>query len=144
VTIPNNHNLHSTVTERRQKYADLKEKRIRIWQLKTAYIIPLVPSITGATPKNLPTYSTELNPSWEANRFSASQEIPRILRNPKVHYRVHNSPPPVPILSQISLVPILLPEIHLDIILPSTPGSPKWSFSFRFSHQNPVHTSSLP
>jgi len=24
--------------------------------------------------------------SWEANRFSASQEIPRILRNPKVHY----------------------------------------------------------
>ena len=24
------------------------------------------------------TYSTELSPSWEANRFSASQEIPRI------------------------------------------------------------------
>jgi len=27
--------------------------------------------------------------SWEANWFPASQEIPRITRNPKVHYRTH-------------------------------------------------------
>jgi len=26
------------------------------------------------------------SPSWEANRFAASQEIPRISRNLKVHY----------------------------------------------------------
>ena len=31
-----------------------------------------------------------LTPWWEANWFAASHEIPRISRNPKVHYRTHN------------------------------------------------------
>jgi hypothetical protein len=37
----------------------------------------------------------EQRPSWEANSFSASQEIPRILWNTEVHYCIHKSPPPV-------------------------------------------------
>ena len=40
------------------------------------------------------------SPSWEANWFAASQEIPRISRNPEVHYRTHKCPPPVSILGQ--------------------------------------------
>jgi len=35
------------------------------------------------------------SPSWEANWFAASQEIPRISRNPKVHYRTHKGQPHV-------------------------------------------------
>ena len=84
------------------------------------------------------TYSMEKSPSWAANWFAASQEIPRILWNPKVHYRIHKCPPPVLIMSQLEIVHN--PKSHslkipLNVILPSTPGSPQWSLLLKFPHQ---------
>ena len=93
------------------------------------------------------THSMVQSPSWEANWFAASQEIPRILWNLKVHYRTHKRPPPIPILDQPNLVHRTtshLLEIHPNIIHPSTPRSPQWSLSLRFPHQDPIHPLSTP
>ena len=73
---------------------------------------------------------------------AASQEIPHISRNPKVHYRTHKRPPTVSILGQPN--PVHIPtshflEIHPNIIHPSTPRSPQWSPSIKFPHQDPIH-----
>jgi len=79
------------------------------------------------------------SPTCEANWFEASQEIPRISRNPNVHYRTHKRPPPLSILGESNPVHIPTPhllEIRPNIIHPSTPRSPQWSPSFRFSEQD--------
>jgi hypothetical protein len=82
------------------------------------------------------------SPSWAANWFAASKEIPRISRNPKVHYRTHKRPPSVSILGQLN--PVHIPtshrlQSHPNITHPSTPRSPQWSLSLRFPHQDPIH-----
>jgi len=99
------------------------------------------------------TYSMVQSPSWEGNWFAASQEIPCISRNPKVHYRTRKRPSPISILGPPNPVHIHtshLLEIHPNIIHPSTPRSPQWTLSLRFPHQDPInpplltHTRHMP
>jgi len=89
---------------------------------------------------------TEQSFYWEANIFSASQEIPNILWNTKFHYCVYKCVPVVPILSQINSVQFIF-YINFSIILPYIPRcsnhlflagfSTKIPFAFLFS---PMHT----
>jgi hypothetical protein len=98
----------------------------------------------------------ELTPSWEAASCAAAQELPNILWKPKVHYRVHQSLPLVPILSHINpgyTTLSYLAKIHFNIIHPPTscgllPSgfSTSIQYSFLFSPvcaTHPAYSSSL-
>jgi len=66
----------------------------------------------------------------EDNSFTASQEIPRILRNPMVDYRIRNSPPPGPNLSHMNpfhALPSHFFQNNFNIICPFMSRSFKWS-----------------
>jgi hypothetical protein len=68
----------------------------------------------------------ELNPFWEVASCAATQELPNILWNTEVHYRVHKSPPLVPIVSQINAVhitPSYFSKIYFNITHPPTSWS---------------------
>ena len=83
------------------------------------------------------TYSTVQSPSWASDWLGASQEIPRISRNPKVHYRTHKRPPPVPILGEPN--PVHIPTSHLleirpNIIHPSTPRSAHYLLTYLLTY----------
>lgn len=74
----------------------------------------------------------EHRPSWETSTSSTSQDIPRTLRNPKIHWVIHKRPPTVPILGQVCLVrayPTHFFKIHFNITLPSKPRSSKCTLS---------------
>jgi hypothetical protein len=63
------------------------------------------------------TYSIQHSPSWKANWFSASQEIPCILWKLEVHCRNHKCPPHVPVLRQINPVHAPLPTSRRSILI---------------------------
>jgi len=77
----------------------------------------------------------------EADSDPTNQEIPRLLSNPKVHYRVHNSPELDTILSHMNLVHTFrhyICTIHSNIIFPSMPRSSEWHLPLRFRDRNLV------
>ena len=85
------------------------------------------------------------SPSCEANRFSASHEIPRIICYPKDHYRIHKCPPPVPIQSQLNTFHTPIPKSWRSILILSYHLC--WVFqvvlSLRFPNQNHEYASPL-
>ena len=149
------HGVSVTCCFRWPHYVPLKNLKKWTPQYSGTYLMNWILNHQRISPKHvheiytidLLTHSMVQSPSWEANWFAASQEIPQISRNPKVHYRTHKRPPTVSILGQP--YPVHIPtshplEIHPNIIHPSTPRSPQWSHPLRFPHQDPIHPLSSP
>ena len=89
---------------------------------------------------------------WKGNSFLAHWEITNILWNLKVLYHVRNSPFCITLETAhylyvlwsrwIQSMRYIIFKIYCNIVLPSLSKSSKWSFSFRFSHHNPLYFSS--
>jgi len=78
-----------------------------------------VPSILPRKLTDRTTLLSERSPSWDAKISPTIQEIPHISCNQTVHYRVHNSPPHIPNLSQINPVHTLATYLISIAILSS-------------------------
>jgi len=90
------------------------------------------------------------SPSREANWSAASQETPRISRNPKVHYHTHKRPPPISILGQPNPVHIHtshLLEIRSNIFTEATEnksGGTRWCSLLRHCATSRKAAGSIP
>jgi hypothetical protein len=83
----------------------------------------------------------ELSPSSGAANCAATEELPSILRNPKVQCSVHKNPPLVSILIHINPIHIMLSylfKVHFNIVHPPTSWSTQWCLSLYLSHKYPM------
>jgi hypothetical protein len=93
------------------------------------------------------TYSMVIVVLEKVNGLQPVKEFSAFLWNPKIHYRTHKRPPPVPVLGQPNTfhIPTFhLLEIHPNIFHPSTPMSPQWSLPHWFPQQDPIRPLSSP
>jgi hypothetical protein len=119
-------------------------KRQWIGRTKQRPVTACCQLVSGLTLTNSTTLIPEIIIPWSRLLLenhtvrSASQEIPRILWNQNVYYRVHKSPPPVAIpcqMNQIHIPKPYFPKTHFNIILSSTPRSCEWSLPCRLPNQ---------
>jgi hypothetical protein len=78
----------------------------------------------------------EQSPSWEVIRSSASQEIPRILWNTKVHLHIHKIPPPVLTSASLNITAWRMRHFHITILHRHFSASVRMSRSQVNSKQN--------
>ena len=91
-------------------------------------------------------YSMDQGPSLENDQFLVSQEFPRNLWNPKVHYRNYKCPPTVPNLSHLGPGHTTQShfKIHLNIIFQPMTGFSMRLLFLMFPHRNALYTSPVP
>ena len=117
--------------------------KVKMWQHLLKYLITYL-LLTYLLTYSLTPWNTVL--LGKLTGFQLVKKFPT-LYGTKISLPHSQVPPPVSILSQLD--PVHTPtshflKIHLNMILPSMPGSSKWLLSLRFPHQNPLYTSPLP
>jgi hypothetical protein len=81
----------------------------------------------------------ELSSNREATSCAATKEIPSILWNVEVHYRVNKGPQMVSVLKKNNTIyntPSYLSKIHLKIIQSATSWSFQWLFTYYLPNNN--------
>jgi hypothetical protein len=107
----------------------------------TCFGVPCTPS-SRRTFYYLLTCSMEQSPSWESNRFSASQEIPPAFYGPRrfiTAFTIARRPS----LSWTSLIQPISPHPTSWRSISLLSSNLRLGLSFRFLHQNSVHASPL-